>query len=175
MRIISGTHKGRRIAAPKNLPVRPTTDRSKEGLFNILQHRLEFDTLSVLDLFSGTGNMSYEFASRGVSNITSVDQNRNCIHFIQKTATELSLNINSIQSESTLFLKKNLQDYSLIFADPPYDWEAEAYLSLLRLAKQRLDTDGMIIFEHSNFIDLSQGDGFDFSRNYGGSVFSFFE
>ena len=121
MRIISGTHKGRRIAAPKNLPVRPTTDRSKEGLFNILQHRLEFDTLSVLDLFSGTGNMSYEFASRGVSNITSVDQNRNCIHFIQKTATELSLNINSIQSESTLFLKKNLQDYSLIFADPPYN------------------------------------------------------
>jgi len=119
--------------------------------------------------------MSYEFASRGVSNITSVDQNRNCIHFIQKTATELSLNINSIQSESTLFLKKNLQDYSLIFADPPYDWEAEAYLGLLQLAKQRLDTDGMIIFEHSNFIDLSQGDGFDFYRNYGGSVFSFFE
>jgi 16S rRNA G966 N2-methylase RsmD len=72
-------------------------------------------------------------------------------------------------------LKKNLQDYSLIFADPPYDWEAEAYLSLLQLAKQRLDTDGIIIFEHSNFIDLSKGDGFDFSRNYGGSVFSFFE
>ena len=138
MRIISGTHKGRRIAAPKNLPVRPTTDRSKEGLFNILQHRLEFDTLSVLDLFSGTGNMSYEFASRGVSNITSVDQNSNCIHFIQKTSTELSLNINSIQSESTLFLKKNLQHYNLIFADPPYDWEAEAYLGLLQLAKQQL-------------------------------------
>ena len=111
MRIISGTHKGRRIAAPKNLPVRPTTDRSKEGLFNILQHRLEFDTLSVLDLFSGTGNMSYEFASRGVSNITSVDQNSNCIHFIQKTSTELSLNINSIQSESTLFLKKSMDSF----------------------------------------------------------------
>ena len=105
MRIISGTHKGRRISVPKNLPVRPTTDRSKEGLFNILQHRLEFESLTVLDLFSGTGNMSYEFASRGVSKITAVDQNRHCVNFIQKTAGNLELDINTIQSECITFLK----------------------------------------------------------------------
>ena len=93
MRIISGTHKGRRITAPKKLPSPPTTDRSKEGLFNILQHRLDFETLNVLDLFSGTGNISYEFASRGVAKITAVDQNRHCVNFIKTTALDLELNI----------------------------------------------------------------------------------
>ena len=146
MRIISGTHKGRRISAPKNLPVRPTTDRSKEGLFNILQHRLEFESLIVLDLFSGTGNMSYEFASRGVSKITAVDQNRHCVNFIQKTAGNLELDINTIQSECITFLKKNTSTFSLIFADPPYDWEAEAYLNLLEQAKKRLDDSGIIMW-----------------------------
>jgi 16S rRNA (guanine(966)-N(2))-methyltransferase RsmD len=175
MRIISGTHKGRRISAPKNLPVRPTTDRSKEGLFNILQHRMDFDSLTVLDLFSGTGNISYEFASRGASKIIAVDQNRHCVHFIQKTARALDLEISVLQSETVVFLEKNTATYTLIFADPPYDWEAEAYLQLLERAKKRLAPSGIIIFEHSNFIDLSMGEGFDFSRNYGGSVFSFFE
>ena len=88
---------------------------------------------------------------------------------------DLELDINTIQSECITFLKKNTSTFSLIFADPPYEWEAEAYLNLLEQAKKRLDDSGIIIFEHSNFIDLSTGDGFDFSRNYGGSVFSFFE
>ena len=83
MRIISGIHKGRRILAPKKLPVRPTTDRSKEALFNILQHQIDFSELTVLDLFSGTGSISYEFASRGVPLLTAVDKNRHCIQFIQ--------------------------------------------------------------------------------------------
>ena len=107
MRIISGTHKGRRISAPKKLPVRPTTDRSKEGLFNILQHRMDLKSLEVLDLFSGTGNISYEFASRGVKKILAVDQNRHCINFTQKTAAELELDINCLQGESITFLEKN--------------------------------------------------------------------
>ena len=85
MRIISGKHKGRKIIAPKQLPVRPTTDRSKEALFNIIQHRFEFSQIQVLDLYAGTGNISYEFASRGAAQITAVDQNRFCIQFIQKT------------------------------------------------------------------------------------------
>ena len=106
MRIISGSHKGRRILAPKKLPVRPTTDRSKEGLFNILQHRLNFKSLHVLDLFSGTGNISYEFASRGVVNIAAVDQNRNCVNFIKKTAIELGLIIEISQCDSISFLEK---------------------------------------------------------------------
>ena len=84
MRIISGTHKGRRLIAPSNLPVRPTTDFAKEALFNILRSRLYFDEITVLDLFSGTGNISFEFASRGVPSLTSVDSNQGCVQFINK-------------------------------------------------------------------------------------------
>ena len=88
MRIISGIHKGRRLTAPKNLPVRPTTDMSKEALFNILNNQYDFEKLQVLDLFSGTGNISYEFASIGTQNITAVDQNYGCIRYINKINTE---------------------------------------------------------------------------------------
>lgn len=175
MRIISGSHKGRRILAPKKLPVRPTTDRSKEGLFNILQHRLNFKSLHVLDLFSGTGNISYEFASRGVANIAAVDQNRHCVNFIKKTAIDLGLNIKISQCDSISFLEKKTSHYDLIFGDPPYDWVAEAYFVLILEAKKSLNESGLIILEHSTFIDLSTGQGFDFSRTYGGSVFSFFK
>jgi 16S rRNA (guanine(966)-N(2))-methyltransferase RsmD len=86
MRIISGSHKGRRLTAPKKLPVRPTTDRSKEALFNILQHQYDWKNTAVLDLFSGTGSISYEFGSRGVKNIIAVDQNKMCVDFIRKTS-----------------------------------------------------------------------------------------
>ena len=86
MRIISGKFKGRKIYPPKNLTSRPTTDRLKEGLFNVLQSRFDFTNLIVLDLYSGTGNISYEFASRGSLNITSVDKNRICVEFIKKTS-----------------------------------------------------------------------------------------
>ena len=175
MRIISGSHKGRRILAPKKLPVRPTTDRSKEGLFNILQHRLNFKSLNVLDLFSGTGNISYEFASRGVANIAAVDQNRHCVNFIKKTAIDLELNIEISQCDSISFLEKKTSHYDLIFGDPPYDWVTEAYFVLILEAKKSLNESGLIILEHSAFIDLSTGQGFDFSRTYGGSVFSFFK
>ena len=175
MRIISGSHKGRRILAPKKLPVRPTTDRSKEGLFNILQHRLNFKSLNVLDLFSGTGNISYEFASRGVANIAAVDQNRHCVNFIKKTAIDLGLNIEISQCDSISFLEKKTSHYDLIFGDPPYDWVAEAYFVLILEAKKSLNESGLIILEHSTFVDLSTGQGFDFSRTYGGSVFSFFK
>ena len=85
MRIISGIHKGRRLTAPKNLPVRPTTDMAKEALFNILNNTYYFDDISVIDLFSGTGNISFEFSSRGVEQIIAVDNNSKCIHFIEKT------------------------------------------------------------------------------------------
>ena len=121
MRIISGKHKGRRITAPKNLPVRPTTDMSKESLFNILNNHFNFNGLKVLDLFSGTGNISYEFASRGAGPITSVDGDMGCVNFIKKTATELDLDISAIKSDVFSFLERNKTTYDIIFADPPYN------------------------------------------------------
>ena len=93
MRIISGTHKGRRLKAPNTLPVRPTTDRAKEALFNIMENRYYFYKKNVLDLFSGTGNVSYEFASRGCNHITAIDNNSKCINYINSNANEFSFNI----------------------------------------------------------------------------------
>lgn len=107
MRIISGTQKGRRIHPPKNLPVRPTTDRAKESLFNILMHQYAFEGIAVLDLFAGTGSISYEFASRGAQQIVAVDKNTQCVHFIVKTADDLALPIRAVRAPVLSFLEKS--------------------------------------------------------------------
>ena len=103
MRIISGTHKGRRLIAPSTLPVRPTTDRAKESLFNIIQNRYYFEEKNMLDLYSGTGNIAYEFASRGCDKILVVDNNYNCIKYIEETANRLDFNIITIKFLFTIF------------------------------------------------------------------------
>ena len=174
MRIISGLHKGRRLTAPKKLPVRPTTDRSKEALFNILQHQIQFSEISVLDLFSGTGSISYEFASRGVTKLTAVDKNRHCIHYIQSTAVLLSMQLRVIQKDCVAFLKTCPEKYDLIFADPPYDFELGTYSKIIQKALLQLETEGQLIIEHFNKIDLSEFKGFISSRTYGSATFSFF-
>ena len=105
MRIISGSHKGRRINAPKNLPVRPTTDMAKEALFNILRNQVELHGLRVLELFSGSGNMAYEFSSRGAASVVAVDEHMPCIAFVEKTAEELDFPINAIKADVFSFFK----------------------------------------------------------------------
>ncbi|GIS08053.1 MAG: hypothetical protein CM15mP112_01650 [Flavobacteriales bacterium] len=106
MRIISGTHKGRKIQMPNNLEVRPTTDRAKESLFNILQNRYVFDNKCVLDLFAGSGNISYEFFSRGCSSVTSVEINKKCVLFIKSQIKQLEININLfMKTQQNLFEK----------------------------------------------------------------------
>ncbi|RZK04709.1 MAG: 16S rRNA (guanine(966)-N(2))-methyltransferase RsmD, partial [Flavobacterium sp.] len=111
MRIISGKYKGRRISPPKGLPVRPTTDMSKEALFNVLNNYFTFSELKVLDLFAGTGNISFEFASRGSDNITAVDADFGCIKFIKQITQEFDFNIASIKSDVFKFLEKNTTSY----------------------------------------------------------------
>jgi 16S rRNA (guanine(966)-N(2))-methyltransferase RsmD len=177
MRIISGLYKGRRITAPKKLPVRPTTDMAKEALFNIIQHQYHFDGLSVLDLFSGTGNISYEFASRGTEQITAVDTHFGCIKFINETAEAFEMSINTIKSDVFKFLEKSKQKHSIIFADPPYDFEVEKFSKIPKLVFQNelLEADGLLIVEHSKHTDLSHLEHYSYSKSYGGNVFSFFE
>ena len=174
MRIISGKHKGRKIIAPKQLPVRPTTDRSKEALFNIIQHRFEFSQIQVLDLYAGTGNISYEFASRGATQITAVDQNRFCIQFIQKTTAGLELNITAIKEDSQRFIEQNKNKYDLIFADPPYEFQEKSYEILADRSQYLLKPEGLFILEHYKKIKLNHLKGFDFERVYGNNIFSFF-
>ena len=177
MRIISGKHKGRRLVAPKNLPVRPTTDMCKESLFNILNNYFNFHGLKVLDLFSGTGNISYEFGSRGAGPITSVDGDFGCVNFIKKTATDLELDITALKSDVFKYLKKSKTSYDIIFADPPYDLGQEQFEKIIQLIfeNELLEEEGMLIVEHSKHTKLDHMMNFSFAKNYGGSVFSFYE
>ena len=177
MRIISGIHKGRRIIALKKLPVRPTTDRSKEAIFNILQNQYYWENSSVLDLFSGTGSISYEFGSRGVKIIIAVDQNKMCVDFIRKTSVSLKLPIRVIQMDVIKYLSSVKKSFDLIFADPPYNIETEQYTQIVKtvFSNQLLNNQGVLIIEHSERKDLEKNFGFVQSRKYGSNVFSFFK
>ena len=177
MRIVSGQYKGRRITAPKKLPVRPTTDMAKEALFNILNNLYYFDELSVLDLFSGTGNISYEFASRGTEQITCVDQDFGCIKFINETSSKFEMPIQTIKSDVFKFLEKTSIQADVIFADPPYSFSEELFSKIPELIFQNnlLHDDGLLIIEHSKQTNLSSLKNYNYSKSYGGNVFSFFQ
>lgn len=122
MRIISGEFKGRKLRPPMGLPVRPTTDMAREALFNILRNKIEFEQVSVLDLFSGTGAIGFEFISRGVQSVTSIEQNPKCIDFQKRTAEDLGIkNHFPLRMDVFNFLGRSKQKFDLVFADPPYD------------------------------------------------------
>ncbi|WP_139958798.1 RsmD family RNA methyltransferase [Flavicella sediminum] len=177
MRIISGKHKGRRLTAPKNLPVRPTTDMSKESLFNILNNLYYIEDLTVLDLFTGTGNISFEFASRGAEGITAVDQHFGCIKFINQINKELDFSINTIKSDVYKFIDKTAISADIVFADPPYNFTDEQFLKIATtiFEKNILKEDGLLIIEHSKQTKLNEHPNFSYDKRYGGNVFSFFE
>ncbi|WP_431160906.1 RsmD family RNA methyltransferase [Flagellimonas beolgyonensis] len=177
MRIISGKYKGKRLVAPKKLPVRPTTDMAKEGLFNILNNRFYFDELKVLDLFAGTGNISFEFASRGVQDITAVDSFHGCVHYISKISTELDFPITTIKSDVFKYLERTTEQFDLIFADPPYNFDQTQFLKIpdLVFTRDLLREEGLLVVEHSDQTNLSEHPHFSEQRKYGGSIFSFFE
>ncbi|HEY9221643.1 MAG TPA: RsmD family RNA methyltransferase [Lutibacter sp.] len=177
MRIISGIHKSKRIQAPKNLPVRPTTDMAKEALFNILNNLYYFNDISVLDLFSGTGNISYEFGSRGTENITAVDVHSGCIQFINATAKALDLSITAIKSDVFKFLEKANTKYDIIFADAPYEFELELFEKIVALIFENklLTEEGILVVEHSKKTDFKNHKYLSYQKKYGGNMFSFFE
>ena len=150
MRIISGRYKGKKIYAPKNLPVRPTTDRAKEAIFSKLSTYYNLNEVTVLDLFSGTGNISYEFASRGCKNISSVDINNKCINFIKKTSSELNCSIKYFKMDSIKFVMTTKDKYDIIFADPPFNYKEYHKLSKGILSSKILNENGILIIEHSD-------------------------
>lgn len=177
MRIISGKNKGKRLMAPAKLPVRPTTDFAKESLFNILNNYFYFDEISVLDLFAGTGNISYEFASRGCQSIVAVDAHLDCVRFIEKISRELQFDIQVIKSDVYAFLDKNKRSYDVIFADPPYEFAQQDFEQIVQkvMQNQLLDAEGFLIIEHSKHTDLEHLPEFVFSKKYSGNMFSFFQ
>jgi 16S rRNA (guanine966-N2)-methyltransferase len=176
MRIISGTHGGRRIKPPANMPyTRPTTDIAKEGLFNILQNQLDFEELVTLDLFGGTGCISYELASRGVEDLTIVEMDNKMYDFIKKTSEELKFeNFKVIKSEVFSFINSCTNTYDFIFAGPPYGLTTINELPLKIFEKKLLNKGGLFILEHTPRNDYRKYDHYVKERNYGTTIFSSF-
>ena len=174
MRIISGKNKGRKIVTPANLPIRPTTELGKESLFNILNHYFYFNRISVLDLFAGTGNITYEFASRGAVQVVTVEQHHACVAFIKKIISELHYdNVQVIPTDVFQFLSKCQTQFDIIFADPPYTMENIETIPTLVFEKELLKPDGWLIIEHSKEHDFSSLPQFYQHRKYGKLNFSF--
>ncbi|MBN2667840.1 MAG: RsmD family RNA methyltransferase [Bacteroidales bacterium] len=175
MRIISGKFKGRIIPVSPKLKARPTTDKAKEALFNRLNFEIEYESLSVLDLFSGTGNISLEFASRGVEDITAVDIRHEHVKFINSTFKQLGINGIVLQTDVFKFLSRPKKSYHLVFADPPYDMENFDELVELTLSGELLKDKGLFILEHGPGKDFSKHKNFADVRSYGKVHFTRFE
>jgi 16S rRNA (guanine(966)-N(2))-methyltransferase RsmD len=176
MRIIGGKLKGRQFNAPANLPVRPTTDMAKEALFNILYNTYDFDECDVLDLFSGTGSICMEFASRGIRHVTAIDNHPGCVAWIKAVANQFDLpQIKPQKADTFKFLAQDTKQYQIIFADPPYDLPNIPMIPQLVMKNNLLTENGTLIVEHPPFLKLNQLPGFTEVRKYGNSSFSFFE
>lgn len=175
MRIISGSHRSRQIKAPKNLPVRPTTDMAKEALFNILVNHFNLDEVIVLDLFAGTGNITYEFASRGALGVTSIDTELRCVDFIRTTAKQLGFEqVLSFRSDAFRFLQNSQNKYDIIFCDPPYDMEGIDVIPRIVFEKKLLKDSGWLVIEHSDRNKFNDIPEFLQHRHYGSVNFSIF-
>lgn len=175
MRIISGKYKGKRIIAPKSIKARPTTDFAKESLFNILDHQIDFDGLEVLDLFGGTGNIAYEFASRGALSVTSVDISIDSYKFINSFAFENQLPVKGVKYDVFKYLRKSIRQYPLIFADPPYSNKKIKEIPGLIFEYDWLMDDGILIVEHGRETDYSAEPNYIETRTYSKVHFSFFK
>lgn len=177
MRIIGGEFKSRIFNPGKNFKARPTTDFARENLFNILNNRLEFENTKVLDLFAGTGSISFEFASRGCQNVTCVELNRMHFAFICTVIEKLGLKkvIRPINSDAFRFSEKTREQYDLIFADPPYDLNRLSEIPDLIIHNNLLNQHGIIILEHGKNNDFSMHPCFFELRVYGSVHFSFFK
>jgi len=174
MRIVSGQYKGFQFSPPKNIKARPTTDRAKEALFNSLANTYEFENLSILDLFSGTGNIAYEFASRGVHDITCVDITYASVKYIGKTFKDLGYKNFQVKKASVLpYLQKVQDQFDIIFADPPYALDRIPEIAEIVFQRDLLKDGGLLIIEHFKTLTISHP-ALSEKREYGQSVFSFF-
>jgi len=175
LRIIGGRFKGRRINPPSGFRSRPTTDFARESLFNILNNRVDFETINVLDLFSGTGSISYEFASRGACSVHLVEKDISHISGIKKIIRELGFdNIKPIHIDVKAYLRTCSVKYDIVFADPPYELSWLNELPDLVTGAGIINEDGFFILEHPRDMSFADHKLFFEHRNYGGVNFSFF-
>ena len=176
MRIIGGEYKRKQIVADNSLVLRPTTDFAKEGLFNILCSRYDMETLDVLDLFSGTGSISYEFASRGCRSVYAVEMAPRHVTFIRSTANKLKLSqVRVIRDNVFHFLTICKMQYDIVFADPPYDMPNIERIPTMVFEFDILKPEGIFIIEHSKRNSFTGHEHLFDSRRYGNVHFSFFK
>ncbi len=175
MRVIGGTHKGRRFSPSKKFTGRPTTDYARESLFNVLMHGYNLEDIDVLDLFAGSGSLTYEFMSRGARTVLAIEKDRTSVKFINKTLQEFDLSgAEVIIGDVFTLLNRDIGTFDIIFADPPFDEPRMKDLPARLLKKSWLNANGMLIVEHPEKIDFSAVEGFDQQRKYGHVCFSFF-
>lgn len=175
MRIVGGTYKGRTINPPRNLRARPTTDFAKENLFNVLENMIDIQGADVLDLFSGTGSISYEFVSRGAGSVISVEVNAIHHNFIRRTAAAFGMgNLYAVRANAFLYLKSTSKQFDIIFSDAPYDLEGTEEVIRLVFGRGLLRPEGLLIFEHSKDRNFDTHPAFMQRRSYGSVQFSIF-
>lgn len=176
MRIIAGKFGGHRLNPPQNLPVRPTTDIAKEALFNILENKLSLEVSNCLDLFAGTGNISFELASRGANAVDSIDIHFKCLQYIKETTAKLQTNVITTRKADVLkYIANCKKTYDFIFADPPYDLAVLPQLAHLILDKGLLNPGGILVIEHPSTRKMDDISYHLETRKYGYSSFSFYQ
>ena len=174
MRIIGGKYKSHFIPINKKIRARPTTNMAKEALFNILDNKISLKNINVLDIYCGTGNISYEFASRGAGKITSVDNQINAINFVKKQKNHWGMNIIPIKKNALSFLEFTKDKYDVIFADPPYDFNRLEDIPKIVFERNLLSSNGLLILEHSSQKNFEKSANFMEQRTYSSVNFSFF-
>ena len=176
MRIISGIYGGRRLSPPKNITARPTTDFAKESLFNLLNNRMDFEGIDMLDLFAGTGGIGIECVSRGAREVTAVELAHVQQNWIISCCKQLGIrNLTVIRGDVFKFLSSCRTQYDLIFADPPYALDQLPTLADTILDFNRLKADGWLVIEHGKDTDFTQHPRHVETRQYGSVHFSFFQ
>ncbi len=176
MRIIAGTLGGRRIQPPAKMPnTRPTTDIAREGLFNIIQNNFDVENIKTLDLFGGTGTISYELASRGANDLTVIEKDFTMYEFIKKTSQQLSIqNFKVIKMDVFKFIDQCNDTFDFIFAGPPYALQNIDELPVLIEKKNLLNKNGWFVLEHTPRNNYNNYPMFVKQRNYGTTIFSIF-
>lgn len=175
MRIIGGQYKGRIISPVAGLKARPTTDFARESLFNILNNRVDFESISVLDLFSGTGAIGFEFASRGVEVVHMIEKDHKHISGIRQNIERIGFtNIKPVHIDVKAFLKTCKFKYDIVFADPPYDLGWLESIPDLVISSGVMKASGFFILEHPKSLRFGDHESFYEHRNYGSVNFSFF-
>ncbi|MBO7490327.1 MAG: 16S rRNA (guanine(966)-N(2))-methyltransferase RsmD [Bacteroidales bacterium] len=175
MRIIAGTLRGRRLNPPANLPVRPTTDMARESLFNILNNYVDYEESAVMDLFAGTGAVSFEFVSRGAKEVTSIDINNACTEYIKSAAQQMNVkNIHVVRADVFDLLKRAYKKFDIVFADPPYALQDLPKLPDIVFQSNVLTEDGVFILEHPKEFEFENHPHFWQHRAYGKVNFTFF-